>query len=122
MADSEHPIWYKRTPIVLALITGVFGLLTTVVTISLTRGNGGGDGPDAVPPPVVASFEVEPNAIPRGEAAALAWRVENARNVSIEPDVGEVALEGSWPVQPDETTVYTSSPAALRLRFKRPRR
>jgi len=106
MSDNEHPIWYKRTPIVLAVITGVFGLLTTVVTISLTRGNGAGNGPDTAPPPVVAAFEVEPNAIPRGEMASLAWRVENAEGAVIEPDVGAVALEGSWSVQPDETTVY----------------
>ncbi len=58
-------------------------------------------------PPVVNSFDAAPASISQGESATLSWNVSGATKVSIEPDVGSVALTGRRMVTPTTTTTYT---------------
>ncbi len=58
-------------------------------------------------PPVVNSFDADPAGIFQGESATLSWNVSGATKVSIEPDVGNVALTGRRVVSPTTTTTYT---------------
>lgn len=58
-------------------------------------------------PPVINSFDAEPTSISAGDRAMLSWEVSGASRVSIEPDIGDVALSGKREVMPAATTVYT---------------
>ena len=58
-------------------------------------------------PPVISSFDADPPSITKGESATLSWNVSGATKVSIEPDVGSVALTGRRMVSPAMTTAYT---------------
>lgn len=57
-------------------------------------------------PPRVINFDVTPAAVFPGEHVKLAWVVENADRVVIEPDLGSVKLSGSRSVQIKDTTTY----------------
>lgn len=57
--------------------------------------------------PLINSFDADPLKISTGESAVLSWAVSGATKVSIEPDVGSVALEGKRAVSPASTTTYT---------------
>lgn len=58
--------------------------------------------------PTVATFEVEPSTVERGQAATLRWEVSgNATDVRIEPNIGSVNASGSRQVFPGNTTTYT---------------
>jgi peptidoglycan-associated lipoprotein len=58
--------------------------------------------------PTVSSFEVEPSAIERGQAATLRWSVAGeATEIRIEPGIGAVSATGSRQVFPGNTTTYT---------------
>lgn len=57
--------------------------------------------------PVISSFDADPPKISTGESAVLSWTVSGATKVSIEPDVGSVALMGRRTVSPASTTIYT---------------
>jgi len=57
--------------------------------------------------PKIQEFEARPSVINQGEVAYLRWSVSNANSVSIDNDIGSVALTGEIPVSPDETTFYT---------------
>lgn len=60
--------------------------------------------------PTVSSFEVEPSAIERGQAATLRWGVAGeATEIRIEPGIGAVSASGSRQVFPGNTTTYTLS-------------
>lgn len=58
-------------------------------------------------PPVINSFEASPLEIATGESSTLTWNVANASMVEIDPDIGNVAINGSRVVFPTENTVYT---------------
>ncbi len=58
-------------------------------------------------PPVINSFDANPQRISAGESATLSWEVSGATKVGIEPDVGSVALTGRRMVSPASTTTYT---------------
>jgi peptidoglycan-associated lipoprotein len=57
--------------------------------------------------PTVASFEVEPSSIERGQSAVVRWSVSNATAVTIDQGIGTVDSSGSRRVVPAETTTYT---------------
>jgi len=61
-----------------------------------------------VPSPLVI-FAIEPNYIASGESAELSWQVRYADSVSIEPNIGAVAAEGSVRVSPWSHTTYRLS-------------
>ena len=57
--------------------------------------------------PVINSFEARPSAISAGEGSTLNWSVSDATSVTIDPEIGSVALTGRRQVSPTETTIYT---------------
>ena len=61
------------------------------------------------PVPAITSFTREPAAIAVGEQATLRWATQNAEagDVTMAPEIGPVALNGSLDVAPSETTTYT---------------
>lgn len=58
------------------------------------------------PYPVIESFRADPVVVGPGSESNLSWSVIGASSVQIDPGVGEVGLNGSTKVQPDETTEY----------------
>src|SRR5262245_31468385 len=57
--------------------------------------------------PRVLSFEARPATIRPGESVQLVWQTEATRGLTIEPEVGTVAVRGSKQVTPTQTTTYT---------------
>src|SRR5205823_66888 len=57
--------------------------------------------------PTIASFEVEPSSIERGQSAVVRWSVSNATAIAIDQGIGTVDASGSRRVVPAETTTYT---------------
>lgn len=65
--------------------------------------------PQAAPPPATptVTLQANPTAIKKGESATLNWSSTNATQLTIAPDVGAVAPEGSTKVTPEDSTTYT---------------
>jgi hypothetical protein len=57
----------------------------------------------------IVRFVANPSSIATGAQTTLSWSTSNATTVSISPGVGTVAANGSAPVSPATTTVYTIS-------------
>jgi len=62
---------------------------------------------EAIPNPVILSFDADPGAINPGGTSTLSWEVTGAATVHIDHGVGSVALSGTRDVSPGETTIYT---------------
>lgn len=62
---------------------------------------------EAIPKPVILSFNAEPGTISPGRTSTLSWEVTGAATVSIDHGIGNVALSGTRDVSPSETTTYT---------------
>jgi hypothetical protein len=56
--------------------------------------------------PRIVTFEARPSTIRPGESAQLVWQTESTRGLTIEPEVGSVAVRGSKQVAPTKTTTY----------------
>ena len=56
--------------------------------------------------PVINDFYADPHEVMAAESATLHWNVSGASTVTIEPNVGEVALSGEQGVAPLEDTTY----------------
>ena len=56
--------------------------------------------------PLQAHIEAVPTQINTGETSLLTWKTNNAARAWIEPDIGDVQLNGSMTVSPLETTTY----------------
>ena len=71
--------------------------------------------PAPTPPPAPApaparptvTLQANPTSVNKGEATTLSWSSTNATQLSIAPDVGAVAPEGSTKVTPGDSTTYT---------------
>jgi peptidoglycan-associated lipoprotein len=67
--------------------------------------------PSAAPAPTSAQPTVSLNAMPTsvksGDTVTLSWTSTDATDADIEPGVGKVALQGSTPVNPTNSTTYT---------------
>ncbi len=64
------------------------------------------------PKPVVAAeikFSATLETIQPGQSTKLSWDTQNATEVSIEPDIGNVLQKGTQDVAPRKTTTYTIS-------------
>lgn len=65
----------------------------------------------APPPPPPArptvTLQANPTAVNKGEAVTLTWSSTNATQLTIAPEVGAVAPEGSTKVTPGDSTTYT---------------
>ena len=80
------------------IATNEYGTVTADVTITVN-------------PLPTAQLTVDRDSIAQGGSATLSWTTTNAASVSIDP-IGEVGLEGSLVVDPDETTTYTLTATA----------
>jgi hypothetical protein len=58
-------------------------------------------------PPIIDYFNAEPGRISLGRSSMLSWHVTEATVVTIEPDIGNVAMTGNFKVSPALSTVYT---------------
>ena len=59
-----------------------------------------------IPPPEV-TFSANPSTISLDDSSTLTWTTTNAKNVSIDQGIGNVAPSGTHVVSPTETTTYT---------------
>jgi len=89
----------KNTMVVLAL-----GSTLAAQQPATPQGRGGRGTPIE---PRVLLFEARPSTIRPGESAQLVWQTEATRGLTIEPEVGPVAVRGSKQVTPERTTTYT---------------
>jgi len=53
------------------------------------------------------TLQANPSTINKGDATTLSWSSTNATQLTISPEVGAVAPEGSTKVTPSESTTYT---------------
>jgi peptidoglycan-associated lipoprotein len=63
--------------------------------------------PPAPPAQPTVTLSASPSSIQKGESATLSWSSTNATQLTIAPDVGTVAPEGSTKVAPSSSTTYT---------------
>src|SRR5499427_11164375 len=66
--------------------------------------------PSAPPPPAAqptVTLQANPTTINKGDASTLSWSSTNATQLTISPEVGAVAPEGSTKVTPSDSTTYT---------------
>ena len=66
--------------------------------------------PPAAPPPPATptvTLQANPSSITKGDSSTLSWSSTNATQLSITPEVGTVAPEGSTRVAPADSTTYT---------------
>jgi hypothetical protein len=93
----------------------ISGVVLSVILVSTIlaqqqapqEGRGGGGGRGAAIEPRILSFEARPSTIRPGESVQLVWQTEATRALTIEPEVGPVAVRGSKQVTPAQTTTYT---------------
>ena len=57
--------------------------------------------------PVIHSLSADQSIITEGESAILSWEVTDATSVSLNQEIGTVALSGSTSISPTSTTTYT---------------
>jgi len=89
-------------------------LLTAFAAAALTVGCGKKpvvNKPEPAPPPPAArptvTLQANPTTINKGDASTLSWSSTNATQLTISPEVGAVAPEGSTKVTPSDSTTYT---------------
>ncbi|HXT27261.1 MAG TPA: peptidoglycan-associated lipoprotein Pal [Candidatus Eisenbacteria bacterium] len=89
-------------------------LLTAFAAAALTVGCGkkpvvSHEPPPAAPPAArpTVTLQANPTTINKGDATTLNWSSTNATQLTISPEVGAVAPEGSTKVTPPESTTYT---------------
>jgi hypothetical protein len=83
------------------ILSGLILLLAMAGCITVDMG--GGSSSKA---PKIIKFEVGPSSISSGGAAILAWEVENASSVSIDPGIPAAPSTGADKVAPATTTTY----------------
>ena len=79
-------------------------------TYTLTAGNDRGTVTQFVtirPHLPVLSFGASPALIKPGEPATLTWATDHGTSCTIQPDIGDVPVNGSLTVTPDHNTTYT---------------
>ncbi|MCX6009510.1 MAG: hypothetical protein NTW48_05690 [Chloroflexi bacterium] len=93
LSQGTHTIWFKVQD-----DKGEWSkqVLTTVIVVPIEVGQ-----------PVVNSFDANPGMIVSGGASTLSWNVSGAATVSINQQIGNVALSGTRVVLPTTTTTYT---------------
>jgi len=76
-------------------VTGPGGTITQQVTITVNPG------------PPTATFTASPMTITSGQPVLLSWTTSGATSVSLDNNIGAVALSGTQSVSPTVTTTYT---------------
>ena len=64
-------------------------------------------GEPAGEPPVIKTFDANPDTVPAGTRSQLTWSVSGARTVKIDNGIGPVAVSGMRSVMPTGNTIYT---------------
>jgi len=89
-------------------------LLVTFAAAALTVGCSKkpvitGTAPTSEPPAArpTVTLQANPTSINKGDAVTLSWSSTNATQLTIAPEVGAVAPEGSTKVTPSDSTTYT---------------
>ncbi len=88
-------------------------VLTACVAVVLTAGckKPIKETPPPPPPPAPArptgTLQANPTSLNKGDATTLSWSSTNATQLTISPEVGAVAPEGSTKVTPSDSTTYT---------------
>ena len=95
---GERTVAPKSTTTYTMTAVGPGGTVTDTITINVT--------PSTTPPPTVSILASE-NSIFRGGSSAISWQSSGATSLTIEPDIGAVALSGTATVTPEKTTAYT---------------
>lgn len=63
---------------------------------------------ETLKPVPTLTFSASPATIQKGQSAMLTWSAQHAASVSIDGNVGHVALSGSRSISPDSSTTYTA--------------
>src|SRR3989442_15304404 len=73
-----------------------------------------GTAPTSEPPAArpTVTLQANPTSINKGDAVTLSWSSTNATQLTIAPEVGAVAPEGSTKVTPSDSTTYTITASA----------
>jgi hypothetical protein len=85
---------------------------TATITYTITVKNAAGTKATATakvtvkPALPVVTFSAVPNSIQQGQSSTLTWTATNASSVSINNNIGSVALIGSMIVMPSQTIIY----------------
>ncbi len=77
--------------------TGPSGTVTSEITVVVT---------DFSTPPII-DFKASPDTITLGQSTTLSWSTENSQGVHIDNGIGDVLLNDTLTVSPQETTTYT---------------
>src|SRR5688572_2835343 len=102
----------KSTAVVLASFSIVVLFLLTAdcakkrpVPVVLSSPPPAAETPKPVP---TLTFSASPATIQKGQGAMLMWSAQHAASVSIDGNVGHVALSGTRSISPDSSTTYTA--------------
>jgi peptidoglycan-associated lipoprotein len=104
MKEASRPLNRAFLIMALAAVVFTFGCAKKPVA----------QAPVAAPPPLpparpTVTLQATPTSINKGDATTLSWSSTNATQLSISPEVGAVAPEGSTKVNPADSTTYTIS-------------
>jgi len=93
LSEGNHTIYYK--------VQNGYGLWSSEVYQRVTI------TPSGNMKPIIKTFDADMKSIIIGKSATLSWNISGATSVSIDPDIGNVAMTGTRIVSPASTTVYT---------------
>jgi hypothetical protein len=85
------------------MIKGIYGILAILLLVVMFGGCVG----FGIVSPAILTFEALPQNISSGQSAVLVWAVNGANSVTIEPNIGPVAMSGSYQINPSSTVTYT---------------
>jgi len=94
-----------------AMLLGLLSFLVVSAGCSHKVANNPPAPPPAAAPPAQprVTLQASRNDISRGQSVTLRWSATNATSVSVTPEVGSVAAEGTTNVAPGQSTTYTAT-------------
>jgi peptidoglycan-associated lipoprotein len=94
-----------------AMLLGLLSFLVVSAGCSHKVANNPPAPPPAAAPPAqpTVTLQASRNDISRGQSVTLRWSAANATSVSVTPEVGSVAAEGTTNVAPGQSTTYTAT-------------
>jgi peptidoglycan-associated lipoprotein len=94
-----------------AMLLGLLSFLVVIAGCSHKVANNPPAPPPAAAPPAqpTVTLQASRNDISRGQSVTLRWSATNATSVSVTPEVGSVAAEGTTNVAPGQSTTYTAT-------------
>jgi len=94
-----------------AMLLGLLVFLVASAGCSHKVANNPPAPPPAAAPPAqpTVTLQASRNDVSRGQSVTLRWSASNATSVSVTPEVGSVAAEGTTNVAPGQSTTYTAT-------------